>query len=70
MSDVFRNYKEAYNYAAELASKTGLNMVIRKGKEYGKPVFYTNFKTHDGSDYLGETVTPGQPLANHENGGK
>ena len=62
MSDVFKDYKEAFNHAAKLATDTKLPMVIRKGKEYGKLVYYTNFKTNDGSDYLAETVMPNQPL--------
>ena len=62
MSDVFKDYKTAYNHAAKLATDTGLNMVIRKAREYGKDVFYINFKSNDGSDYLGETAMPNQPL--------
>ena len=60
----FTDYKEAFNHAATLATTTRLNVVIRKVKEYGKPGYNVNFKTNDGSDYLGETVGPDQPLMN------
>ena len=62
MSAVFKDYKAAFNHAARLATVTKLPMVIRKGKEYGKVVYCTNFKSNDGSDYLAETVMPNQPL--------
>ena len=67
MSNVFADYCEAFNHAAKLATNTGLPVVIRKCKEYGKLVYATNFKTHDGSDYLAETVLPNQPLTENKN---
>lgn len=58
---MYKDYFIAFNAAVDKANSAQLPVVIRKCKEYGRTVYNVNFKTNDGSDYLGETVIPGTP---------
>lgn len=53
---VFDSYDDAAKFARKRAQEHHKDMTIRKVKEFGKTRYVVNYKTNDGSDYLGETV--------------
>lgn len=55
------DYKAALADAQRRADQSGLPVVIRKGSEFGRPVFNVNYKSNDGSDFRAETVMPNKP---------
>jgi hypothetical protein len=55
-------YLECARAARMYATAMGMPVVIRKVKEYGRVGYLFHLKSRDGSDYLAETIMPGEPL--------
>ncbi len=60
MSSVHSTWQSASVRAAELVEDTGLNVAIRKAREFGKERFVVSLASNDGSDLArAEIVKPG-----------
>lgn len=57
----FADYLECAKAAREYADAMRLPVVIRNVTEYGRKGFLFHLKSADGSDYMAETVMPGNP---------
>jgi len=62
MSRRFTDWKEAHRAAIDLADQVGLDVAIRRQREYGKDGFNLSLACKMDSDYArAEIVRPGTP---------
>lgn len=60
----FEFYRNAVQEARVMATKTGLDMAVRRVKEYGRDGYNVSFASRNDSDYArAEIVKPGEPLS-------
>jgi hypothetical protein len=59
---LYTDYLECAREARQYATQMRMDVVIRKVTEFGRKGFLYHLKSNDGSDYLAETIHPGEPL--------
>ncbi len=63
MSTRYLEWKDAREAAIKKSQESGLNVAIRKVKEFGKIGFNVSFACHNDSDYFfAEIVTPSENI--------
>ena len=67
----FDTWKEAHEFAQNRANFTGLDVAIRRVKEFGKVGYNVSFASRNDSDYArAEIVKPSNPRIMHQIGGR
>lgn len=58
----FTDYQDAANYARQRATASGLDVAIRRTREYGRDGYNVSYASRNDSDYArAEIVRPSEP---------